>query len=132
MNELQKLTLFYDGTCPLCKAEILFLGRRNQAGLLEFLDINSAQFDPSSTGVSCELALASMYGQYADGTLINGISVFSEAYKRANLPLMSWLFSRKILQPFLKLAYRFFARHRHKISGAIGPFLLRVVQRKSM
>ena len=90
MTQLEKLTLFYDGACPLCQAEILFLSRRNQANLLDFVDINSAQFDPQKIGVSCEAALAAMYGQFADGKLIQGVSVFPEAYRRANLPRLAW------------------------------------------
>ena len=131
MSQLEKLTLFYDGACPLCRAEILFLSGRNQANLLEFVDINSAQFDPQKIGVSCEAALAAMYGQFASGKLIQGVSVFPEAYRRANLPRMAWLFSRRSLQPFLKLAYFFFAKNRHTISSLLGPTALRLVKSKS-
>ena len=131
MSDLEKLTLFYDGACPLCQAEILFLSGRNQAKLLDFIDINSAQFDPQKVGVSCEAALAAMYGQFASGQLIQGVSVFPEAYRRVNLPRMAWLFSRKPLQPFLNLAYRFFAKNRHTISSLLGPAALRLVKSKS-
>jgi predicted DCC family thiol-disulfide oxidoreductase YuxK len=131
MSQLEKLTLFYDGACPLCQAEILFLSGRNQANLLEFVDINSTQFDPLKVGVSCEAALAAMYGQFSSGKLIQGVSVFPEAYRRANLPRMAWLFSRKPLQPFLKLAYLFFAKNRHVISSLLGPAALRLVKSKS-
>jgi len=131
MPQLEKLTLFYDGACPLCQAEILFLSGRNQANLLDFIDINSAQFDPLKVGVSCEAALAAMYGQYASGQLIQGVSVFPEAYRRANLPRMAWVFSRKPLQPFLRLAYLFFAKNRHAISRLLGPIALRLVKSTS-
>jgi len=131
MSQLEKLTLFYDGACPLCQAEILFLSGRNQAHLLDFVDINSVHFDPIKVGVSCEAALAAMYGQFASGRLIQGVSVFPEAYRRANLPRMAWLFSRKPLQPFLKLAYLFFAKNRHAISSLLGPTALRLVKSKS-
>jgi predicted DCC family thiol-disulfide oxidoreductase YuxK len=131
MSELQKLTLFYDGNCPLCMAEILFLGGRNEAGLLGFVDVQSASYNPEATGVSCEQALASMYGQYADGSVIHGASVFPEAYRRARLPILAWIFSRKILRPLLDWAYRLFAKHRHAISNAIGPRLLKIVQASS-
>jgi predicted DCC family thiol-disulfide oxidoreductase YuxK len=131
MIQLEKLTLFYDGACPLCQAEILFLSGRNQANLLDFVDINSAQFDPQRVGVSCEAALAAMYGQYASGRLIQGVSVFPEAYRRANLPRLAWFFSRKSLQPILKLAYLFFAKNRHAISSLLGPAALRLVKSKS-
>lgn len=61
-SNLQTLTLFYDGACPLCQAEILFLSKRNEAGLLNFVDINSALYDPQKIGITCEQALAAMYG----------------------------------------------------------------------
>jgi predicted DCC family thiol-disulfide oxidoreductase YuxK len=128
-NHLQKLTLFYDGACPLCQAEILFLSGRNQDGLLDFIDINSERYDPKAVGVSCEQALASMYGQYADGGLIQGAKVFPEAYLRANLPLLAWLFSRPYLEPILNVAYRFFAKFRHQISKILGPIVLRIVKK---
>ena len=131
MSQLEKLTLFYDGACPLCQAEILFLSGRNQANLLDFVDINSDQFDPQKVGVSCEAALAAMYGQFASGKLIQGVSVFPEAYRRANLPRMARLFSSKPLQPFFKLGYLFFAKNRHAISSLLGPAALRLVKSKS-
>lgn len=127
-TNLPKLTLFYDGACPLCQAEILFLSGRNHANLLEFIDINSEKYDPLKVGVSCEQALAAMYGQYADGTLINGPAVFPEAYRRANLPTLAWLFSRKTVQPALQMGYQFFAKNRHAISKVLGPGALWLVK----
>jgi len=129
-QNLQKLTLFYDGACPLCQAEILFLSGRNQAGLLNFVDINSKAYDPLKVGVSCEEALAAMYGLYADGTLIHGVTVFPEAYRRADLPRLAWIFSRKSMQPILKMGYRFFANNRHAISRVFGPGALWLVKAK--
>ncbi len=131
-NPVEKLTLFYDGACPLCQAEILFLSARNESQLLDFVDVNSDQFDPLKVGVSCEAALAAMYGQFASGKLIQGVSVFPEAYRRANLPRLAWLFSRKSLQPLLKLAYLFFAKNRHAISSLLGPTALRLVKSSSV
>ena len=129
-GNLQKLTLFYDGACPLCQAEILFLSRRNQQDLLRFVDVNSEQYDATKLGVSCEQALAAMYAQYEDGSLIHGAAVFPEAYRRANLPFLAWLFSRQILQPLLQFSYQVFAKNRHAISNALGPTALRLVQKK--
>ena len=128
---LQTFTLFYDGACPLCQAEILFLSKRNEAGLLNFVDINSALYDPQKIGITCEQALAAMYGQFADGTLINGIAVFPEAYRRAQLPFLAWLFSRKLLQPALTVAYHFFAKNRSQISSLLGPSALWLVNFKN-
>jgi predicted DCC family thiol-disulfide oxidoreductase YuxK len=131
MNQLEKLTLYYDGACPLCQAEILFLSGRNKANLLEFIDINSELFEPERVGITCDAALAAMYGQYASGILIQGASVFSEAYRRAELPVLAWLFSRKTLQPLLQLGYKFFAKNRHAVSRLLGPTALRFVQSRA-
>jgi predicted DCC family thiol-disulfide oxidoreductase YuxK len=127
MNNLQKLTLFYDAACPLCRAEIQFLSARNQQELLAFIDINSERYQPLVVGVSCEQALAAMYGQYADGVLISGVEVFSAAYERANLRVLAWIFSRKTLRPMLNASYRFFAKNRHSIARMFGPFALWLV-----
>jgi predicted DCC family thiol-disulfide oxidoreductase YuxK len=128
---MKKLTMFYDGLCPLCQAEIQFLSGRNQAGLLSFIDINSEQYSPERVGVSCNQALASMCAQYEDGELIQGVEVFSAAYSRANLPKLAWLFSRPALKPFWNVGYRFFAKQRHLISAMLGPFALRLVNKKA-
>jgi predicted DCC family thiol-disulfide oxidoreductase YuxK len=127
---MQKLTLFYDGACPLCQAEILYLSSRNHHNLLHFIDVHSEQFDANKAGISCDQALAAMYGQYADGTLIHGAAVFPEAYRRANLLFLAWLFSRKSLQPLLRFSYQVFAKHRHAISRMLGPSALRLVQKR--
>ena len=128
---MKKLTMYYDGLCPLCQAEILFLSGRNRAGLLSFVDINSMQYSAETVGVSCQQALDSMYAQYDDGELINGVDVFSAAYERADLPKLAWLFSRPSLRPVLTWGYRFFAKNRHTISSILGPTALRLVSATS-
>jgi predicted DCC family thiol-disulfide oxidoreductase YuxK len=128
---MKNLTMYYDGLCPLCQAEILFLSGRNRAGLLSFVDINSMQYSAETVGVSCQQALDSMYAQYDDGELINGVDVFSAAYERADLPKLAWLFSRPSLRPVLTWGYRFFAKNRHTISSILGPTALRLVSATS-
>jgi hypothetical protein len=70
-----------------------------------------------------------MQGQLADGTQLEGIPVFAEAYKRANLPTLAWLFTRAWLAPILNASYYVFAKYRHAISKTIGPMILRLSKR---
>jgi predicted DCC family thiol-disulfide oxidoreductase YuxK len=126
---MQSLTIFYDGECPLCLAEIHFLKSRNARGLLEFVDVSVPHFDEASHQMSCKLALATMQGRLADGTHLEGIPVFAEAYKRANLPTLAWTFSRPWLAPILNAGYYIFAKYRHGISKTIGPMMLRLSKR---
>ena len=120
--------MYYDGLCPLCQAEILFLSRRNEAGLLSFVDVNSSHYSADAVGVSCQQALDSIYAQYDDGELINGVDVFAAAYERASLPTLVWLFSRPSLRPILTWGYQFFAKNRHVISSIFGPTALCIMR----
>jgi predicted DCC family thiol-disulfide oxidoreductase YuxK len=126
---MQSLTIYYDGECPLCLAEIHFLKSRNALGLIDFVDVSAPQYDEVSHQLSCQLALATMQGRLADGTQLEGIPVFAEAYKRANLPMLAWLFTRPLLTPILNASYYVFAKYRHSISKTIGPLMLRLSKR---
>jgi predicted DCC family thiol-disulfide oxidoreductase YuxK len=72
--------------------------------------------------------MAALYGQIEGEPIMQGVQVFSEAYRRANLPVLAWLFSRPWLRPLHDRAYRIFVRNRHSISQLLGPLLLRIVQ----
>ena len=126
---MQSLTIYYDGECPLCLAEIHFLKSRNKNRLIEFVDVAAAQYDEATHQLSCQLALAAMHGRLADGTLLKGIPVFTEAYRRSDLPMLAWIFSRTWLEPFLSSMYYVFAKYRHSISKTIGPMMLRLSKR---
>jgi len=130
MNQLKPLTLYYDGACPLCQAEIIYLSSRNQRGLLHFIDINSEAYDLNQLGISCQQALERMYGKIYGELPIYGVSVFAEAYRRVDLKLLAWIFSVPLFKPFLHLSYRIFAKYRHAISAALGPMMLRIVKSK--
>lgn len=126
---MQILTIYFDGRCPLCLAEIHVLRARNRRGLLQFVDVTAQDYRESSHGVSCDAALANIHARLGDHILLRGPAVFAEAYRRADLTRSAWLLSRPALQPLLAFAYRVFARHRHAISRLAGPLLLRIAQR---
>ena len=126
---MQNLTIYYDGACPLCLAEVHVLKNHNRQGLINFVDVSAPQYVEAEHQLSCKLALATMQGRLADGTQLEGIPVFAEAYKRANLPTMAWLFTRPWLAPLLNASYFIFAKYRHSISKTIGPMMLRLSKR---
>jgi predicted DCC family thiol-disulfide oxidoreductase YuxK len=41
-TELPKLNLYFDGACPLCRAEIGYYRRKDQAGSLCFVDVSGS------------------------------------------------------------------------------------------
>jgi predicted DCC family thiol-disulfide oxidoreductase YuxK len=126
---MSPLTLYYDGRCPLCQAEMLYLQHRDHLGLLNCVDITLNDFDANATGLSCERAMASIHGQLANGDWVTGVAVFAAAYERVGLRRMAWLLSRPSLQPVLGWGYARFARHRYTLSRWFGPSVLRFVKR---
>ncbi|MCX7164591.1 MAG: DUF393 domain-containing protein [Betaproteobacteria bacterium] len=124
---MQKLTIYYDGQCPLCLAEIEFLKTRNSRDLLAFVDLSEPSLDEDKHQISCAMALERIHGRLGDGRLLVGVPVFAEAYRRAGLHALSWLLSQRWFSPVLSGAYSVFARYRRPISRTIGPLLLRLV-----
>ena len=124
-----ELTLYYDGQCPLCVAEVEFLQSRNALGQLAFIDITQTGFETSGHNISCEAAMAQLHGRTTDGQVLIGVPVFAMAYKLANLPVLAWLLSRRWLMPLLQPTYVLFAKHRQAISKRIGPSVLKFSKR---
>jgi predicted DCC family thiol-disulfide oxidoreductase YuxK len=129
MSLAPELTLYYDGQCPLCQAEIHFLQSRNAQGKLAFVDVTELDFDAPAHRISCEAAMAQIHGRLANGQTLVGVPVFAQAYQLAQLPVLSWVLSRPWLQPLLGPAYLLFAKHRHTLSKRFGPALLRFSKR---
>ena len=129
MPHTPELTLYYDGQCPLCEAEIHFLKSRNGEGKLDFVDVAEAHFDGLAHDISCEAAMAEIHGRLANGQVLVGVPVFAQAYQLARLPVLAWVLSRPWLQPVLGPAYVLFAKHRHTLSKRFGPALLRFSKR---
>lgn len=124
-----ELTMYYDGQCPLCIAEVEFLQTRNTQGELAFVDITQTGFENAGHNISCEAAMAQIHGRTADGQVLVGVPVFAMAYKLAKLPVLSWLLSRRWLMPVLQPSYVLFAKHRQTLSKRIGPTVLRLSKR---
>ncbi len=74
--------------------------------------------------------MKTIHARLDDNQIIVGPEVFFEAYKRTDLRMMSYLFSFGLIRFIYAKFYAFFAKYRHQISKAIGPLMLRLVQKK--
>ena len=72
-----KLTIFFDGGCPLCRREVDFLQSRNQKGYLGFIDINSSDFSSDlKYGITYKQAMERIHTLKSDCSVIKDIKVF--------------------------------------------------------
>lgn len=104
-----KLTVFYDGSCPLCTAEMGVY--RNCAGTdgLAFVDVSAQGPGPVAPGLDKAAALRRFHVLAADGRLASGAEGFGRLWLA--LPGWRWL-GRLVLLPGMlqatELVYRGF------------------------
>ena len=113
-----KLTIFFDGGCPLCKREVDFLQSKNQKGYLRFIDIDSLDFssDLLKYGITYRQAMERIHALKSDGSLIKDIKVFQEAYSLIGL---GWIYAPTKLpfvDKFVDFIYGLWAKYRLKIT----------------
>lgn len=82
------LTVYYDGSCPLCTAEIGHYETRKGAERLCFLNIAEPGVD-AGQGLEQSDALKRFHVRMSDGTLLSGAAAFVEIWK--TLPGWRWL-----------------------------------------
>ncbi len=112
-----KLTIFFDGGCPLCRREVDFLQSKNQKEYLKFIDINSSEFFlEHEFGITYKQAMERIHALKSDGSFIKDIRVFQEAYELIG---MGWVYSPTKLPIINKLfdyIYGFWAKYRLKLT----------------
>ena len=124
MNEDQKdLTVYYDGACPLCQAEIGHYKSQEGADRICFVD---AAADALPQDLDRQTALGRFHVRAADGRLISGAAGFAEVWKAlpkwrwaaklAAIPGMLWMLERM---------YRAFLPIRPYLSKSFGKWKAR-------
>ncbi|MEM7074918.1 MAG: DUF393 domain-containing protein [Pseudomonadota bacterium] len=118
-----QITVYYDGACPLCSAEIAHYARRDEAGAVHFEDISREDADPGR-GLSRADALARFHARRADGTLLSGAAAFAELWRLT--PGWRWLGRLARLPgltPLMDMAYRGFLTLRPRVVRWVAPVL---------
>ena len=115
----KKFQMLYDGACPICSREVLWLERRRPEAI-EAVDIAAPDFDPDSYGLTAQQVDAALYGLRPDGTITVGMGSLREGYRVAGLGWViawtGWWPARPLFDSF----YRAFARNRIRIGRLLG------------
>ncbi len=119
-SEKPKTTAFYDGACPLCRAEIAYYRRQDKEGAVCFVDV--AQSDaPTPEGVTQAQALQRFHVLGNDGQIRSGAAAFVSIW--AQLP--GWRWAARIaavpgVLTAMELGYRLFLPIRPSLSRLVG------------
>ncbi|WP_394172461.1 thiol-disulfide oxidoreductase DCC family protein [Thalassotalea litorea] len=111
-----KLTIFYDGQCPLCLQEMRALQRKNTENLIYFIDINRVDFSELYPHIDLQKARSILHGEDENNKLLLGLDVTYKAWalvgERWRVAPLRW----PILRPVADKAYLVFAKNRFNIS----------------
>lgn len=112
-DQTKDLTVFYDGACPLCKAEIGLYRDCAGADRVAFVDVAGAGSGLVAPGLYKETALKRFHVRRADGSLASGAAGFGHLWLA--LPGWRWL-GRIVLLPGIlqatEVTYRVFLKVR--------------------
>jgi len=118
--EPSKSTVYFDGSCPLCRAEIDHYRRNDASGALCFIDISKPDASIPA-GLTQRRAMQRFHVRAGNGELLSGAAAFVEVWAR--LPRWRWA-ARAAAFPgviaVLEFGYRLFLPVRPYISRLFG------------
>ncbi|MFY0615586.1 MAG: DUF393 domain-containing protein [Hyphomicrobiaceae bacterium] len=113
-------TVYYDGSCPLCRLEIAHYQRKDDDQQISFVDVSQPEPELGS-GLTRHEAMARLHVKLGDGQIVSGAAAFAAIWQR--LPTWRWA-ARVAYIPgvltLLELSYRLFLPIRPWISRLFG------------
>jgi predicted DCC family thiol-disulfide oxidoreductase YuxK len=109
-----ELTIYYDGSCPLCRREIALYRRLPGAERLDWADVSAGA--TLGEGLSCEAAMRRFHVRDDSGLLLSGGAAFARLWRA--LPgwrVLGWCFAWPPMSWGLELSYRAFLPLRPKL-----------------
>ncbi|NTS75432.1 DUF393 domain-containing protein [Catenovulum sp. SM1970] len=113
---MKQFTLFFDGKCPLCVAEMKKLTGFDKDNKLNLIDIQQANFNEQYPDIDKNQASAILHAIDQKGELLLGLDATYHAWRQVNrhawLVILRW----PVIRFFADKAYLFFAKNRYQIS----------------
>lgn len=111
-------TLYYDGACPLCSAEIGKLRKLSRGGL-ELVDIH--QLEPGEAEPDKTALMARLHLKTADGEWITGLEANIRAWQHTPLGFLWRVLDWPLVNRLSYRAYEFWLRRRNARACPVQP-----------
>lgn len=115
-SDPKRVTLLYDGECPICSKEVNYLEKRTSK--VDFVDISKADYESKKyQNVTYQQAMQKMHAIEEEEHVIVGLEAFRWLYAKSNLHFLAILISLPGLRGFFQFLYSIFAQYRLKLTG---------------
>jgi predicted DCC family thiol-disulfide oxidoreductase YuxK len=95
-----RMTVYFDGSCPMCRREIAIYQRLPQAAALAWVDVSAGE--NLGADLNCQAAMARFHVRDPQGRLFSGAAAFSQMWRMfpgwrwlgylSAWPPLSWMF----------------------------------------
>lgn len=121
------MTVWYDASCPLCRAEIGAIADADTDGVLRLVDCSAPGFDDPDTraaGIGRAALMEALHARDAEGRWHVGVDAFEAIYRAVGIESVARLWGHPWLKPVLVRVYPWIARNRMRLSrlGVAGLF----------
>jgi predicted DCC family thiol-disulfide oxidoreductase YuxK len=110
------ITVFYDGSCSVCNAEMEHYRRKDHAGRLVLIDISAPDFKPEPFNIDLQAFRYELHVIDRKGRVFKGIEGFWaiwQAFPASTLyGVLGNLVTLPLINPLARLCYKAFARIR--------------------
>jgi len=110
------LTVYFDGSCPLCRREISLYRGLQSKQLLQWVDVSASAALP--LGLSCEQAMRRFHVRDGRGRLYSGAEAFSLLWRCfSGWRVLGWMTAVPPLSWLAEVAYRLFLPVRPRLQA---------------
>ncbi len=112
---MNRLTLFYDGQCPLCAKEMAALKKHDHHNVIQIVDIYSDEF-VDYPNIDKSAANTILHALDHNGRLLLGLDATYQAWRLVG---KGWIYAPlrwPLIKSFTDRCYLLFARNRYRVS----------------
>lgn len=112
----QRLTIYYDGSCGICRQEMAKLQAKDTRQCLDLVDASKPDFNAKAQGLDQNKLRQVLHLKDAQGRLYLGVDAFEILWRMTGHPVLAFFCRMPVSKQVAQIIYRIFAKYRYVFS----------------